>query len=497
MNTLGIDLGTSEVKVLLMSPAGAVLATAHAGLTWGQPHEGWAEQAPADWWTATLEACKKVKAQDATNYGKVVAIGLSGQMHGATLLDAQNHVLRPCMLWNDGRSAKQCAAMTQQFPEFETIGGNLVMPGFTAPKVQWVRENEPEIFRRIAKVLLPKDYLRYLLTGTFVSEMSDAAGTLWLDVERREWSDALLAATGLTRSHMPSLVEGTAVSGTLTPQATDLLGLPSGVVVAGGAGDNAASAVGIGAVLPGDSFMSLGTSGVIFSVTDRHRPNVRETVHAFCHALPGVWHQMTVMLSAASALKWVTGVTGSANETVLLESVAQLSAAERASAPIFLPYLSGERTPHNDANASGVFIGLRNSHTAAHLAYAVIDGVSLGMRDGLDALAHAGAQIKTLQLVGGGSRSNLWAQLMADSLGLEMTIGQDSGVGGAMGAARLAQLSQTACAPSDITSICTRPQVVHRFTPDDKGMQLAARRQVLYRSTYANLKGVFAQIAQH
>lgn len=495
MNTLGIDLGTSEVKVLLLAANGSVLATVGSKLKWSQPHPGWVEQNPQDWWIATVDACKKIRKLNPFAYAEVAAIGLSGQMHGATVIDKHHHVLRPCILWNDSRSTEQCKQLTNKSSAFHDIGGNLVMPGFTAPKLLWIRDNEPELFRHIAKVLLPKDYLRYLLTGKFVSEMSDAAGTLWLDVARREWSDTLLNATSLSREHMPELVEGTEVSGGLTPEAAWELGLSAGVVVVGGAGDNAASAVGLGAVLPGDSFISLGTSGVLFTVTERHRPNVQETVHAFCHALPGVWHQMTVMLSAASTLQWVTGIAGAADETALLNRVDELPMSERASSPIFLPYLSGERTPHNDTNASGAFVGLRHSHTAAHMAYAVIDGVSLGMRDGLDALRRSGSHVNTLQLVGGGSRSPLWAQLLADALELEIAVGQDSGVGAAIGAARLAQLSQTPCSPNDIDRVCSRPNVLHRYVPKEKGVQLARRRQSIYRSSYQALRGVFAQAA--
>ena len=381
MHTLGLDLGTSELKALVMDADGAVLATAHAPLTWQQPHPGWAEQDAQDWWQATVVACAQLKSAAPQALAGVRAIGLSGQMHGATLLDAADHVLRPCILWNDTRSAAQCAALTRDCPRLHDIAGNLAMPGFTAPKLLWVREHERAVFDRVASVLLPKDWLRLKMTGRKVSEMSDAAGTLWLDVARRDWSDVLLAATGLTRAHMPSLVEGHEVSGHLTADAARELGLMPGIAVVGGAGDNAASAIGIGAVKPGDSFVSLGTSGVLFSVTDRHRPNVGEAVHAFCHALPGVWHQMAVMLSAASSLSWITRATGHANEGELLDKVATLSAAERDAAPIFLPYLSGERTPHNDAAASGVFLGLRNAHEAAHLAYAVIEGVSFGLRD--------------------------------------------------------------------------------------------------------------------
>jgi xylulokinase len=488
-NTLGLDLGTSELKALLMGADGAVLATAHAPLTWRQPHPGWAEQDAMDWWQATVAACTQLKANAPQALAAVRAIGLSGQMHGATLLDAADTVLRPCILWNDTRSAAQCEALTRECPSLHRLAGNLAMPGFTAPKLAWVREHEPEVFRRVATVLLPKDWLRLQLTGTKVSEMSDAAGTLWLDVAQRDWSDALLAATGLTRAHMPSLIEGPQVSGTLTADAARALGLMAGIPVVGGAGDNAASAIGIGAVKAGDSFVSLGTSGVLFSVTDTHRPNVGDAVHAFCHALPGVWHQMAVMLSAASALTWITRATGQTNEGELLAKAATLSAAERHAAPIFLPYLSGERTPHNDATASGVFLGLRNPHEAPHLAWSVIEGVSFGLRDGLDAMRRAGSRIDEVQLVGGGSRSTLWAQLLADVLQVRVLIGEASSVGGALGAARLAQLGFGESSAARIAEICRPPTTLHRLEPHPS--VALEQRLATYRSAYQALLPVF------
>jgi xylulokinase len=490
MNSLGLDLGTSELKALAMGADGAVLATAHAPLTWRQPQPGWAEQDAADWWQATVAACAQLQATAPQALAAVRAIGLSGQMHGATLLDAQQHVLRPCMLWNDTRSAAQCEALTRACPRLHDIAGNLAMPGFTAPKLAWVREHEPDVFRRVATVLLPKDWLRLQLTGTKVSDMSDAAGTLWLDVAKRDWSDALLAATGLTRAHMPALIEGPQVSGQLTAGAARELGLTAGIPVVGGAGDNAASAIGIGAVKAGDSFVSLGTSGVLFSVTDKHRPNVGEAVHAFCHALPGVWHQMAVMLSAASSLTWITRATGHANEGELLAKVASLSTAERDAAPIFLPYLSGERTPHNDAAASGVFLGLRNAHEAAHLAYAVIEGVSFGLRDGLDAMRRAGSRIDEVQLVGGGSRSTLWAQLLADVLQVRVLIGEASSVGGALGAARLAALGLGDISAARIADVCRAPKTLHRLEP--KPTTTLEHRLTTYRGAYQALRPVFS-----
>ncbi|MES2935862.1 MAG: xylulokinase, partial [Pseudomonadota bacterium] len=306
---IGIDLGTSEVKILLLDEAGQIVGTAGSSFEVSRPHARWAEQQPSDWWQGTEMAMATLRDQYPAQFAAVRAIGLSGQMHGAVLLDASNQVLRPAILWNDMRSSDECVELTARAPNLHALAGNLAMPGFTAPKLLWVEKHEPAIFAKVATVLLPKDYLRLLLTGEKVSEPSDAAGTLWLDVAKRDWSDELLAACHLSRAHMPRLVEGSAVSGKLLPALAKAWGLSGEVVVAGGAGDNAASAVGIGAVQPGDGFISLGTSGVLFVVNDRYRPNPASAVHAFCHALPQRWHQMSVMLSAASCLKWVCQLT--------------------------------------------------------------------------------------------------------------------------------------------------------------------------------------------
>jgi xylulokinase len=301
-------------------------------------------------------------------------------MHGATLLDADGRPLRPAILWNDGRSHAECAELERRFPSLHAIAGNLAMPGFTAPKLMWVGRHEPEVFARVAKVLLPKAYVRYRLTGEMVEDMSDAAGTLWLDVGRRSWSEPVLEATGLKLHHMPRLVEGSEVSAPLSPALADRWGMSADVVIAGGAGDNAASAIGLGAIAPGDAFLSLGTSGVLFRVTDRFAPAPASAVHAFCHALPGLWHQMGVMLSAAASLAWLASVLAMPAAALLAlfgESV------ERPSPIKFLPYLDGERTPHNDAAVAGAFVGLRGATGRADIVQAVLEGVAFAARDNL------------------------------------------------------------------------------------------------------------------
>jgi xylulokinase len=485
---LGIDLGTSEVKVLLLGAGQQVLAVAGAALTVQRPQPHWSEQAPADWWHATGEAVAAVRAQAPKEFAAVRAIGLSGQMHGATLLDAADRVLRPAILWNDTRSAAECGELMQRFPALPQVAGNLAMPGFTAPKLLWVAKHEPAVFAQVASVLLPKDWLRLCMTGEKVGEMSDAAGTLWLDVQRRAWSAELLAATGLTLGHMPRLVEGSAPSGTLLPAVAQAWGLPAGVIVAGGGGDNAASAVGIGAVNPGAGFLSLGTSGVMFVVTDRYRPNPASAVHAFCHAVPGRWHQMSVTLSAASSLAWVTKLLRADGEAALLLQAEALSDAERDAAPIFLPYLSGERTPHNDAAAQGMFFGLNHGTDAARLAWAVIEGVAFSMCDGLAALQAAGTTVGPLSLVGGGSRSALWGQLLASALNLELRVPDGGAAGGALGAARLGWLADGGAE----AEVCGTPATLKTFMPQAAQHARLAPRYARYRALYPATKALNA-----
>lgn len=477
---IGIDIGTSEVKALLLGPDQRVLGSAGAALNVSRPHPGHSEQNPADWWAAAQAALASLRAAYPGEYAATEAIGLSGQMHGAVLLDAQDRVLRPAILWNDTRSAEECAQMMRELPELSDLGGSLAMPGFTAPKLRWVARHEPEVFRQIAKVLLPKDYVRLMLTGEYVSDLSDASGTLWLDVHRRDWSDELLALTGLARSHMPRVVEGSEVSGRLRDDVAQSLGLRPGTVVAGGAGDNAASAVGMGAMQPGQGFLSLGTSGVLFVVTPSYQPNAASATHAFCHAVPGRWHQMSVMLAAASALQWVADLLGAADAGAVAVRAAALDAGAREAAPVFLPYLSGERTPHNDARVRGSFHGLDFDTDAARLGYAVMEGVSFGLLDGLAALNAAGSEVTRLSLVGGGARSTFWAQMLASTLDVEIVTHGGSAVGGALGAARLGALS--AGAPMDST--CLPPPIDTVFQPDHGERALLAPRHALFRSLY-------------
>ncbi len=467
---LGIDLGTSSLKALLLADDGRIVAQCGAPLEVSRPHPQWSEQAPADWWRALGLALGELARTHAGALRQVRAIGLSGQMHGAVLLDAAGQVLRPAILWNDGRSEPQCAELGERAPRLEQIAGNLAMPGFTAPKLLWVREHEPAVFAKVAKVLLPKDWLRLKLSGEFFTDCSDASGTLWLDVGRRDWSDELLAASGMTRAQMPALVEGSAPAGRLKADVAERFGLRPGIVIAGGGGDNAASAVGMGATAPGDGFVSLGTSGVIFLCNDRFLPRPESAVHAFCHALPDAWHQMSVMLSAASALTWVTRLTDRRDEAELLAEVEALDERALAQAPLFLPYLAGERTPHNDAQAQGVLFGLTHEHGPAAVAYAVIEGVSFGLLDGWQTLDEATRALATsLDVVGGGARSATWSRLLATLLDRPLTRREGGEAGGALGAARLAWLADG----GRVGEVCAKQPVVESFEPQ------ADRRSVL------------------
>jgi xylulokinase len=489
---LGIDLGTSELKLLLLSAQQRAIATAGAPLGVSRPRSLWSEQDPQAWWAAFETAMDSLAASHPQVLRDVRGIGLAGQMHGAVLLDAHQQVLRPAILWNDGRSAAQCAQLTRELPELTRITGNLAMPGFTAPKLLWVREHEPEVFARIERVLLPKDYLRLLLTGEFFTDCSDASGTLWLDVARREWSPTVLRACGLTLAHMPALVEGSALAGRLRGEWARRWGLNDDVPVAGGGGDNAASAVGIGAVEPGQGFVSLGTSGVIFVVSDRFRPNPADAMHAFCHALPQRWHQMSVMLAAASCLDWAVRLTGAADVAQLIARATTLSAAQRESAPLFLPYLSGERTPHNNPAAQGVLFGLTHAHDAAHLAWAVLEGVGFGLRDGLMSLALPQPP-RALTLVGGGARSAAWAQLLASILGVVLEQRDGAEAGAAWGAARLGamasglRLAQACPVPGPATG-----QIQRCFEPDAAQQRSLEQRFERFRGVYADLRARFA-----
>jgi xylulokinase len=478
---LGIDLGTSSVKAVVLDRTHRLVASASAPLSVDAPRPLWREQHPRGWWEACDAAVRAALGQlaDAGRSGhEVEAIGLTGQMHGATLLDGAGEVLRPAILWNDGRAAAECVELERRVPRSREITGNLMMPGFTAPKLLWVARHEPGLFGRVRHVLLPKDWLRLRLTGTFATDMSDASGTLWLDVGKRRWSDELLAACGLSLRQMPALHEGPKATGTLLPQLAREWGMHEVPVVAG-ASDNAAGALGVGVVHPGDAMLSLGTSGVVFAATGSFLSNTQQAVHSFCHALPRTWHLMSVMLSAASCLDFTASLLGAPDVAALLAEAEQRGLHEGT--PLFLPYLNGERTPHNNPHAKGVFFGLDANTARADLVNATLEGVCQGMAQGVAALQAVQPQLNRASLIGGGSRSGYWAQMLADATGLQIVRHADSEVGPSLGAARLAWL---ACEPHDGARIFQAPAVADAFEPHAGRRPLMVERAARFARLY-------------
>ena len=482
---LGLDLGTSGVKAMLIDGDQRVIGSANGALDVSRPHRGWSEQDPAEWVRACGEAISGLKAAHPAELAAVRGIGLSGQMHGATLVDAEDRVLRPCILWNDTRSFAEAAELDAD-PRFRAITGNIVFPGFTAPKLVWVARNEPEVFARVAKVLLPKDYLRLWLTGEHISEMSDSAGTSWLDTGRRSWSPELLDATGMRADQMPALVEGTEAGGQLRAELAAQWGMNGSVVVAGGAGDNAASACGMGTVSEGAAFVSLGTSGVLFAANGAYLPKPESAVHAFCHALPRTWHQMGVILSATDALNWHAHVSG----RTPAELTGELGDTLRAPTGVtFLPYLSGERTPHNDAAIRGAFIGLSHDSDRPALTQAVLEGVTFAIRDSLEALRSAGTSIARVTAIGGGSRSRYWLASIATALGMPVDIPADGDFGAAFGAARLGLIAATGADP---VAVCAAPRTAATVEPVAELTQAYADAYGRYRAAYPAIRPLSA-----
>ena len=476
---LGIDLGTSGVKALLIDERQQIVASATADLKVSRPSAGWSEQDPADWIDATRSAVGKLKVKSPVSLAEVGAIGLSGQMHGATLLDEDDVVLRPCMLWNDTRAHAEAAQLDAD-PKFRTISGNIVFPGFTAPKLLWVRNHEPDTFNKTAKVLLPKDYLRLWLTGEHVSEMSDASGTSWLDVGERRWSSELLAASSMDADQMPRLVEGSQVGGGLRSELAGEWGMRPGTVVAGGAGDNAATAMGMGTIADGSAFVSLGTSGVIFAANDAYRPQAGSAVHAFCHALPDRWHQMGVILSATDSLNWFAALVGKSAASLTQE----LGDTLRPPEGIFLPYLSGERTPHNDAAIRGVLTGVSLNTDAAAITASILQGVAFAFRDSLEALQATGTKIERLVASGGGSRSDYWLRTIATALNVPVDVPAAGDVGAAFGAARLAMLAEGKMSLAS----CTPPPIDQTIEPVSALRQAYEDAYLQYRETYPAIR---------
>ena len=481
---LGLDFGTSSVKGVLIDAKQKIIATAAAPLKVARPQAGWSEQAPDDWWKAAGQVVTQLKRLKPKAVAAIEGIGLSGQQHGATLLDKDGKPLRPCILWNDARSFKECQEIMQGEPQAVAHSGNVVLAGYTAPKLVWVKKHEPKIFDKVAKVLLPKDYIRLRMTGDYASDMSDSSGTYWLDIQNRKWSDLLLNASGMRLDQMPDLFEGTDATGRLTASVAKAWGMPKRPVVAGGGGDNAASACGIGAVTDGAGFLSIGTSGVIFVSNDAFSPNAGKMVHAFCHATPNTWHQMSVILSATASLEWLS---------ILLQTPApQLTKAlgtklAGPSSTLLLPYLSGERSPVGDAEVRGVMMGIAHETDRKTLTHGVLDGLALAFRDNLDALRQGGANINRLMAVGGGTKSELWMKIIATVLNVPIDLPAAGDIGGAFGAARLGLVAATG---ADFRQVFTKPKIAKTITPEKAARAAYEDQYQRYKQIYPAIKEI-------
>lgn len=482
---LGVDLGTSGIKIVLTNNTGDIVDSASSSYEVSRPQPQWSEQDPQDWWRGFCTAMDELHVRN--DLSQVQALSFAGQMHGATLLDSNNNIIRPAILWNDGRCVAQCNEIEALVPEARTITGNIIMPGFTAPKLLWVKQHEPENFARISKVLLPKDYLRLLLSGDFATDMSDAAGTMWMDVKTRSWHAGLLNACDLSEANMPALFEGSDQTGNMLSEVAARWNMQAIPIIAGG-GDNAAGAVGVGIVEPGQAMLSLGTSGVYFAVTESFKANPESAVHSFCHALPNTWHLMSVMLSAASCLQWYAN---SIAQKPVADLLAELENAEidYQNCPIFLPYLSGERTPHNNPDASGSFFGLRHSTDQASLTHSILEGVSFALADGVDALHQSAGDAKEITLIGGGAKSKYWRQILADVLNRPVNYRRGGDVGPGLGAARLAQLAIQR--DKTLAQICPQPELEAVYEPIATNVEIFARRRQTFQQIYKQLACLF------
>lgn len=485
---LGIDLGTTGVKVVLINQEQLLVDTFTEPLTVSRPHPLWSEQDPHQWWTATQTAVDHLQKRHTHAFSAIRAIGLSGQMHGATLLDKHDQVLRPAILWNDGRSGDQCAELIRVTRATE-ITGNLVMPGFTAPKLLWVKQHEPDVFKDVAKVLLPKDFIRLQLSGHYATDMSDASGTMWLNVAKRQWSNDMLAATGLNQQHMPELFEGNEITGILKPELAKRWGMSLDTKIVAGAGDNAASAMSTNTIAAGDAFLSLGTSGVYFVASNKYQSNPEQVVHSFCHCLPNRWHQMTVHLSAAICLDWATKALNFTDVGALLHA----ASTKGKTNSLFLPYLSGERTPHNNPYARSVFFGMDHDTDSGDLAQAVLEGVAFALADGQEAMMRANTVINDVSVVGGGARSLYWGKILSSVLGRSLQYQTDAAVGAALGAAKLAWLAVNGGDPKEVL---TKPALETAVYPDQKLHQSYQRKWRSFQTVYKNLEAIFKSYIQ-
>jgi xylulokinase len=501
---IGLDVGTSSTKAVLLDHTGRVVCTTASAYEFQTPKPLWSESDPAVWWDAAQRALRELFAVSGVKPGAVAGLGLTGQMHGLVLLDAAGAVLRPCIMWNDQRTARQCADLTKKIGRARVLQltGNPVLPGFTAPKIRWVAENEPEVFRRVAQILLPKDYIRYKLSGEFFTDVSDASGTSLLDVAKRKWSAEMLQACGVKRAWLPEVTESPVASAKVSAAAAKLTGLRAGTPIIAGGGDQAAGAVGCGIVKTGVVSCTLGTSGVVFAHADKYQPEPQGRLHAFCHAVPGKWHLMGVQLSSAGSFQWYKNTLG--GEEMAAERAGQGNAYDLLAAAaghvaagceglIFLPYLTGERTPHPDPRARGVFFGLTRRHTKAHLTRAVLEGVTYGLRDSVELMRGLGIQPGEVVVSGGGARSPLWRQMLADNFETPV-VTVSATEGSAYGAALLAGVGAKVW-PTVEDACAAAVKITGRTVP---GPHAPVYRDYYphFRALYPQLKDEFAALAK-
>jgi xylulokinase len=499
---LGLDVGTSGCKAVIITPAGSVVAESTTEYPMAVPRPGWAEQEPEDWWKAAVESVKQVLAS--ARGDTIAGIGLTGQMHGLVLLDEASKVLRPCIMWNDQRTVSQCAEIEERVGREKLIelAGKPALTGFTAGKILWVREHEPEVYRRARHVLLPKDYVRYQLTGELAMDVADGSGTLLVDVRKRAWSDELLRLLDIPREWLPTLHESHEVVAEVSAEAAAATGLCAGIPVVAGAGDQAAQSIGTGIAREGVVSVTIGTSGVVFAATNEYRFDPTGELHSYCHAVPDTWHLMGVTLSAGGSLRWFRDALcqpemAEAQRTGrdVYDIITELAATTPAGADglLFLPYLTGERTPHADPNARGVFCGLSLRHTKAHMARAVLEGVTFSLRECLDLLCDLGQSCARVRVSGGGSRSGFWRQMMADVFGTEI-IEVNVTQGAAYGAALLAGVGTGVYANAE--QACE--QTVHETGSTKPGPSAGAYAKVYerYRALYPALVPEFRRAAR-
>lgn len=483
---LGINLGISEAKVVLADAQQNILADASVRLTRSTPQPRWIEQSPEEWWHATLEAIAKVRASVPAQFARLSGIGVSGQAQGAVLFDKHHRLLRPAMLWNDSRARAECVELEALVTNSRHITGNMALPGFTAPKLLWLQKYEPSVFDSIAKVLMPKDFIVFRLTGEFVTDVSDASSTLCFDVARRDWSDRMISAVGLTRDHFPRLAEGSDRIGALRATLAEAWGLTQPVAVAAGAGRPAATAVGLGALREGAAYVSLGPSGLVFVSTGGARPSPERAVRNFCHCLPERWHQMGVVPAGTASLDWWGRTIGNDDRESIIGQAYQ---AKMQEAPVFLPYLNGTSTPHSDASASGVFFGLTEDTTPRSLAYALLEGVAFSVADSLAAIKDTGTLIHSASLIGDGSQSRFWAELLVTACDMPLDLHAPQFDPASLGAVRLARLAVGDCTAGEL---CVPPSVVETVVPRGDWREELEVRHARFRRLYRALKSEFA-----